>query len=125
MRQAGVLAAAAMVALTEMVDRLAEDHANAQLLAQGLSRLDGVLIDPAEIETNLVFFQLTQPNIEPLQFVGALQERGILIGGIGGRRLRAVTNHHVSAHDIETALDGFEEALRAGTGASRVRSVYA
>ena len=60
MRQAGILAAACLVALDEMVERLAEDHANARILAQGLATIDGVLLDPAAVQTNIVYFDLTR-----------------------------------------------------------------
>lgn len=76
MRQAGVLAAAGIVALETMVDRLAEDHANARRLAEGLAMLPGVLLDPEQIHTNIVIFGLRPTAISPQQLVAGLAARG-------------------------------------------------
>ena len=73
MRQAGILAAAGIVALTEMTQRLAEDHANARKLAEGIDRIGGLFIDPAVIKTNLVFFQLTREDMTVEDLVQPLE----------------------------------------------------
>jgi threonine aldolase len=111
MRQAGVIAAAGIVAITEMVERLADDHANAKQLAHGLAQIDGIQVDPEEVETNLVFFELTRENITPAQLSAALARRGVLMNPAGGRRLRAALNHHVSAADVETTLAAIQTVL--------------
>ena len=118
MRQAGVIAAAGIYALTEMVDRLRDDHANAKMLAAGLAQLDGVSIDPATVETNIVAFDLTQPELTPDEFIAALGGLGVRVGSMGGRRLRAVTNLHVTGDDIERALSALEVALQGRTAAA-------
>jgi len=112
MRQAGILAAAGIVAITDMVDRLADDHANARKLAQGLSELDGLAIDPARINTNIVFFRIDRPGLTPGQLADRLQKEGIRVGPKPPDQIRAVTNYQVTAADIDTALAGFRKALQ-------------
>ena len=70
MRQAGILAAACLVALDEMVNRLAEDHANARLLARGLAAIDGVLLDPDRVQTNIVYFDLDPARLDAAALAG-------------------------------------------------------
>lgn len=125
MRQAGVLAAAGIVSLTTMVDRLAEDHANAKQLAHGLSRMDGIELDPDAVETNIVYFDVTRADLTAAELVGALKARGVLVGAVAAQRVRAVTNHHVSSADIETVLDAFAHALAAEEPRVTARSAYA
>lgn len=114
MRQAGVIAAAGIVAMTEMVERLADDHANARRLAEGLSRLDGIAIDPATVQTDIVIFDLVREDITPANLSAGLRSHGVLLNPIGGKRLRAVTNYHVSADDIDRTLAVFAAVLEAG-----------
>jgi threonine aldolase len=111
MRQAGVIAAAGIVALTEMIDRLAEDHANAQRLAHGLDKLDGISVDLPSVQTNLVYFDVTRPDVTALDLATALAEEGIQVIATGPRRLRAVTHYEVSADDVETALGAMANVL--------------
>lgn len=118
LRQAGVLAAAGIVAITEMVERLADDHANAQRLAQGLQQLDGIRINPADVETNLVFFELTDPTLTPAQLVNGLADHGVKLSASGGQRLRAVLHYHVTAADVEHVLAAFQAVLTNGVAAS-------
>ena len=118
MRQAGIIAAAGVYALEHHVDRLAEDHANAQLLAGGLGDIPGVRVDNPEPETNMVFFDIAGAGMAPPAFMAAIQERGVRVSG-GGARLRAVTHLDVSRADVERALDVMREAL---AGANRRRS---
>ena len=125
MRQAGVLAAAGIVALTTMVDRLAEDHAHARQLAHGLAHLDGVDLSPDAVETDIVYFDVTHPDMTAAELVGALKERGVLVGAVGPQRVRAVVNHHVTGADIETTLDAFADALSADEPRVTARSAYA
>jgi threonine aldolase len=112
MRQAGVLAAAGLVAVTEMVERLADDHANAKSLAEGLAQVDGISINPSEVETNIVFFVLEKPEFTAVQFAQKLRSQGVLLNAGAGRRMRAVLNHQVSAEDVPVVLGAFEQALR-------------
>jgi threonine aldolase len=111
MRQAGVLAAAGILALEEMVDRLAEDHANARLLAEGLSSIRGILLDVEKIQTNIVIFELGPEAPAPADFAAALAGQGIKIGAIGGRRLRAVTHYGIDSRDIQHALTAARAVL--------------
>ncbi len=124
-RQVGIVAAAGIVAITEMVERLADDHANAKQLAHGLAQIEGIAIDAATVETNLVFFKLTDTALTPPQLSVALAERGVLLLPSGGRLLRAVTNYHVSAADIDYTLAAIRDVLASGaTGNGRANLMY-
>ncbi len=104
MRQAGILAAAGLVALDEMVDRLQEDHDNARYLAEGLAEIEGVDIDPQRVETNLVRFEVGEPFAGSDDFLGRLRERGVLAGSPDPGAVRMVTHKDVSRQDISDAL---------------------
>lgn len=112
MRQAGVLAAAGLVALETMVDRLAEDHALARRLAEGLAETPGVVLDPASVRTNIVLFALEPEGVTPESFAAGLAERGVKLLAIGGRRLRAVTHYEVDVAGIDQALAAAGEVQR-------------
>ena len=112
MRQAGVLAACGIVALTEMIDRLAEDHANARKLAEGLADIPGLSIDPAMIKTNIVYFETTREDLFEDELVRRLDKEGIKIAAMGPRLLRAVTYYQITAEDIEFALHAFSKILK-------------
>jgi len=101
MRQAGVIAAAALFALQNHRERLVEDHHNARALADGLSNIPGVSIAPQTVETNLVFFSTTFPGP---QLTKALHQAGVHMLAIGPHTLRAVPNLHITADDIATTL---------------------
>ena len=103
MRQAGVLAAAAMVALDTMIDRLADDHANARRLAEGLARLDGFQVALDTVQTNIVMANLPTGDAAAMA-VTLLAERGVLTLHLGARRLRFVTHFGITADDIDQAL---------------------
>ena len=109
MRQAGVLAAAGLVALDEMVDRLAEDHANARRLAEGLTVLDAFHVDLGSVQTNIVVWRLKGDATNTSSVAQMLAERGVKVLPFGGPMLRAVTHRGVTAKDIEEALDVFSE----------------
>ncbi|HET6604825.1 MAG TPA: GntG family PLP-dependent aldolase [Xanthomonadaceae bacterium] len=106
MRQAGIVAAAALYALEHHVERLAEDHANARRLAEGLAQIDGIGIDPATVETNLVYFDLDERvrMDAPTFCTQLLAEHGVRMGAMGPRRVRAVTHLDVDRAGIDTAL---------------------
>ena len=113
MRQAGVLAAAGLVALETLVDRLAEDHANARRLAEGLAALPGIAIDPAAVVTNIAIFGVDPAGagVDADGLVAAMAERGVAFFAIGGGRARLVTHREVSAGDVEAALAAIEAVL--------------
>jgi threonine aldolase len=113
MRQVGILAAAGIVALEQMVDRLAQDHANARQLAQGLAGIPGVEIDLAAVQTNLVFFGLAEDvPIEPADLIERLdRDYRIKIGGRGSRQFRAVTHYWISSKMVETVVDAFRSIV--------------
>ena len=104
MRQAGVLAAAGLVALKETPQRLHEDHANARRLAEGLAELTGVKIDPEKVVTNIVIFDVSETGQAADAICAQLRERGVLASGFGSS-IRMVTHYDVSRADIETALN--------------------
>ncbi len=112
MRQAGVLAAAGIVALTEMVDRLADDHENAGKLAQGLANIAGLSIDPEMVSTNIVYFDVIKENITACILAESLDRQGIRLLPTGAKRLRAVTNYHVTSADIDYAIEVFSRILK-------------
>ena len=111
MRQVGVLAAAGLVALEQMVDRLAEDHANARTLAEGLSELPGVRCDLDRVQTNLVYFDLTDMPVS--EFIDECWKRGLLSDSAGTHRVRFVTHYGIDVEDIQSALKICEEVLTA------------
>ena len=111
-RRAGVMAAAGIVALNEMVDRLAEDHANAKKMAEGLASIPGISIDPAHIKTNIVFFDITRSEMTADELVNQLNEEGVRISATGPQRLRAVTHYHISSDDIDYTLSAFAKVLK-------------
>jgi len=112
MRQVGVLAASGIVALTEMPGRLADDHANARKLAEGLADIDGLSIDPERVKTNIVYFEVTRSGMTSKLLPERLSSEGVRLLSTGPNQLRAVTNYHVTSDDIEYALGAFRKALR-------------
>jgi threonine aldolase len=111
MRQTGVLAAAGLIALDKMVDRLAEDHANARTLAEGLAELPGVRCDLSRVQTNLVFFELEK--MKAPAFNDECAKRGVLGDWSGPARMRFVTHYGISAQDVQAALQVCEDVLSA------------
>ncbi len=109
MRQAGVLAAAGLVALDTMVGRLAEDHDNARALAEGLAELPGVDCDLTRVQTNIVYFRLT--GMSSAEFLAAGSKLGLRGGGPGPDLVRFVTHHGITGADIKHALAISRDAL--------------
>ena len=107
MRQSGIAAAGAWYALDYNVERIAEDHENARILAEGLAELPGVEIDLDAVETNIVVFSV--PDAEAL--VAALQQRGVLVGTLDETLVRAVTHLDVTRRDIDDALEAAAAAV--------------
>jgi threonine aldolase len=111
MRQAGIIAATGLIALETMVDRLAEDHAHARTLAEGLAELPGVRCDLTRVQTNLVYFDLEQ--IGGAEFEAECLKRGLLGGATGPHRVRFVTHYGITTEDVQSALKICEEVLSA------------
>ncbi len=112
MRQAGVIAAAGLVALEETPPLLAADHANARMLAERISALNGVSLDMPEVETNIVFFRLSeQVGLTPAELRGRLRAEGVLISG-DAARLRMLTHRDVSREQCEQAAAAITAAIR-------------
>jgi threonine aldolase len=109
MRQAGIIAAGALYALEHHRQRLAEDHANAKLLAQGIARLTGVVLDAAEVETNIVIFRIT--SMPAAEMVARLKSGGVLVLATGPDSIRAVTSLEVTRQDMDRAVEILRDAL--------------
>lgn len=114
MRQAGILAAAGLHALDHHVDRLAEDHANARRFAEAVAALPGVRLDPATVETNIVFFDLEETAPDAASVAKAMEDREVVIGAMGPRTLRAVTHLDVSEQDVDVAVRTLRSVLGRG-----------
>jgi threonine aldolase len=114
MRQAGILAAAALVSLDEMTDRLADDHANARTLAAGLAELPGITLDPGTVDTNIVFFRV---GVDPATFLARCARDGVRLSALefdSPSRIRAVLHHNVTSTDVRRTLDTIRAALAQG-----------
>jgi threonine aldolase len=107
LRQAGIVAAGALYALDNHVERLATDHANARLLAEGLAALPNVSIDPAAVETNIVIFEVA----DAVAACGALWDEGVQLAPLDARRIRAVTHLDVDRAGVERALETIRRVL--------------
>jgi threonine aldolase len=117
MRQAGILAAAGLIALEEMPKRLHEDHANARLLAEALANMDGVEIDPDTVETNIVIFRVTA-SLTPADLISRLKARGVLVSEVGPQLVRLVTHRDVSRGDCIRACEILTEEMEAAITAN-------
>jgi threonine aldolase len=112
MRQAGIIAAGGVYALRHHVDRLAEDHDNAQALARGIAGLPGIALNPAHVETNIVIFDVTRPGLTAAALAERLMaEAQVRLSVMGETRLRAVTHLDVSRKHIDTAVEAFARIL--------------
>ncbi len=113
MRQAGVLAAAGLIALEKHPAKLAEDHCNARWLAEGLSKLPGIQVDLAKVQTNIVMFDVSGTGLPAGDFSKRLKQGGVLINPINDRQLRIVTHHDVDRAGCQRALESIAAAARA------------
>jgi len=114
MRQAGILAAACLVALEESPAKLKIDHANARFLAEGLARIPGVQVDPGRVMTNIVIFDVSGTGTAPAEVSARLKQRGVLLNAINDRCLRAVTHYDVDRAQCAAAVDAVAESVAAG-----------
>jgi threonine aldolase len=109
MRQAGVLAAAGLIALEEHPKKLAADHANARYLAEALSRIPGISVDPAKVQTNIVIYDISGCGIPASEFSARLKAKGVLMNAIGETQLRLVTHYDVNREGGEIAIQAIAE----------------
>lgn len=110
MRQAGIIAAAGIIALEKMVDRLKEDHENAQILAKALAKLDGIRITHP-VQTNIIIFDVSDLNTTAERFIASLAERGVKASQFGRTLVRMVTHRGIEREDIEYAISVVEEVV--------------
>ena len=114
MRQAGIIAAGGIYALEQNVERLAEDHEHARLLARGLAGIPGIQLNPAEVETNIVFFDVARTELTAEEFNEQMKAHGIRMaaGGYGSTLLRAVTHLDISRSDVDRVLNLADSVVR-------------
>ncbi|HEU4965775.1 MAG TPA: low-specificity L-threonine aldolase [Bacilli bacterium] len=120
MRQAGIIASAGIIALEQVVPRLADDHANAKRLAEGLAAIPGIETDPSEVETNILFFRVTDERFTWQTFVESCKAQGLNIAELGHGRIRAVTHTGVTAEQIEEAIKIVQHVMQHGPNPSVV-----
>jgi threonine aldolase len=125
MRQSGILAAAGLVALRTMVERLAEDHDNARRLAAGIAAIDGLRIDLESVQTNMIVFEIRDSRWSAPSFMAAMSKVGVPCNDVGPRSIRLVTHKDVAAADVPVALERLAAVLKAGPGADVAKSFYA
>ena len=112
MRQAGILAAAGIIALEQMVHRLGEDHKRAKKLAEGLNNVPGIILDDNTATPNMVFFSISdQATFSTQHFLDTLKRFGVLIGDVGYRRFRMVTHYWISDEGVSQAVEAIRNAL--------------
>lgn len=113
MRQAGVLAAAGLVALEKTPPLLARDHQNAKALAEGLAGIPGISIDPGQVETNILVFDVSGTGLDATEISAQLKERGVLASAISPQAMRMVTHYDVSEAGIERAVAAMDQIVQA------------
>ena len=113
MRQVGVLAVAGIVALTEMTDRLVEDHENAQILAKGIAQIEALGVNPEAVETNIIIFDSTPLGLTASEFGARASERGVKVSLYGPTAVRLVTHNDVSCEDVVYAVDVLTDIIKA------------
>lgn len=112
MRQAGVIAAPGLIALTSMVDRLVEDHDHAKLLATGLAQIKGIHINPDVVETNILLADIRGTGLSNEVFIQTLKAEGILCSGFGEGIIRFVTHREITRQDVESALLSIKNVIK-------------
>jgi threonine aldolase len=112
MRQAGILAAAGIVALEEIAPRMAEDHRRAKELADGLASIPGVILDPGTPHTNMVYLSLHNDVLnDAKQIAMLLKAKDVLVGIVGPRQFRLVTHYWINSAAVKQAVNAFREVL--------------
>lgn len=123
MRQVGIIAAGALFALQHHRERLVEDHANAQCIAAAIRQIDGLTLQPDQVDTNIVIFRVDPSLGSAAEFVTALKEVGVLMIAIGPTQVRAVTHLDVSREDCERAASQLNEVAEKLAAGNRPREV--
>jgi threonine aldolase len=118
MRQAGIIAAAGIVALETMIDRLAEDHANATTLAEGLHAIAPALVDPETVETNIIMLDLSKSGQPSTVWADALNNNGLWVRPGTEWTMRLVTNRHIGEAEVNGAIDAFAKVAKELSGAA-------
>ncbi len=111
MRQAGILAAAGLIALEESPQRLHEDHQNACFIAENVALLPGIRLDASRVRTNIIIFDISGLGLTAVEFSRALKERGVLANGISPTQIRMVTHCDVTRQDCERAITAMDEII--------------
>ncbi len=112
MRQAGVLAAAGLISLEQMPARLGEDHANAKLLARGLTSIDGITVDESKVHTNILIIDVSATGIAPAEISSRAKNNGLLFNAVGPKHMRLVTHYDASHAQCEEAIEIIRRAVR-------------
>jgi threonine aldolase len=111
MRQAGVMAAAGLIGLEHMIDRLADDHRRAKRLAEGLHAIDPRLTDPKLVETNIVMVEIAHLGTDAKAFMATLEKAGVSCGAWSRKSIRLVTHRHVDDAAVEGAIGIFRTVV--------------
>jgi threonine aldolase len=111
MRQTGIIAAPGIISLNSMIDRLKEDHLNAKHLADSLSKLEGIELNPDFVKTNIIFFNFNHSSISSSELVSHMKLNGIIFSNYKGKHCRLVTHNNISRDDIENVIDVFNKLL--------------
>jgi threonine aldolase len=114
MRQAGILAAAGLIALEEHPAKLTADHANARYLATALAKIPGIAVDPSKIQTNIVIFDVSGAGLPAAEFSARLKTKGVLMNAVSETSLRAVTHYDVNRESAELAVGAISEVASTG-----------
>jgi threonine aldolase len=112
MRQAGIIAAAGIVALEKMIDRLEEDHKNARRLAEGIAKIDGIKVDLDSVQTNMVRFDISDLGVSDELFVMKLKEHNVLVSTMGKNSMRMVTHRGIEKVHIEKAINVIDSVVK-------------
>jgi len=121
MRQAGILAAAGIVAITKMADRLKDDHANLRRLAEGLAKVPGFRVDTEAVQTNILFVDVSGSGRNAKDLVAAWEKSGVRASALDARRIRFVTHRHITKEDVDEALNRLGAAKPANVATARRR----
>lgn len=111
MRQIGILAAAGIIGIEEMTDRLWEDHENVKFITNGLKNVKGIKVDENTVQTNIVMVDILDDRYNGESLTKELEEKGILVSHIGKNRIRLVTHYYFKKEDVPKVVSAFKEIL--------------